>query len=97
MKANIDNMKKYISVNEITFYKTDNSYNYYHMFRLDREFIKNFIPSLDDDYIYSMEAIVSINTKSDEPYLSLCPKILITNKSDYKIIHNYLYGQYELS
>ena len=95
MNTNIINMKKYISVNDITFDLTTDKHKYCLMYRFNLDLIKNFVYTLEDDKIYRLESFISVNRKEDDPYLNLSPVILVTNKSNPKLIHNYLFEQFQ--
>jgi hypothetical protein len=52
--------------------------------------MKNFLNNLDHDKIYTLIPFISINDRSDEPYIIISPQILITRDSNPVILANYL-------
>lgn len=72
---NIDKIGKY------SYHKIDNG-------EIDR--IKDFILSLDNNEIYILMPFISINCKIGDPYLTLSKQFLVTNQSNYVLIHDFL-------
>jgi hypothetical protein len=104
MIIDINKMKKYISTNDISFLVNfDRTINidkngkcdFYRMFKIDREHIKQFILNLEDNKIYMINPFISINCRLFDPYLNLSRQFLVTNQSNHEIIHDYLFTQYE--
>jgi hypothetical protein len=103
---NIQTIKRYLSTNDISFLidfdKTididkSNKTKYFRIFNFDLDGITNFISNLDDDEIYLINPIISINCRYSDPYLSLSRPFLISNNSNSMLITNYLCEQLEKS
>jgi hypothetical protein len=104
IKMNFNHMKNYISVHDISFLvnfdrtidinKSGKS-DFYKMFRINQEHIKDFILNLFDNKIYMINPFISINCRINDPYINLSRQFLITNKSNHKIVHDYLFNQFE--
>jgi hypothetical protein len=99
---NIQNIKAYISTNDISFLldfdKTididkSNKTRYFRIYNFDLGDIINFISSLHHEEIYLINPIISINCRYSDPYLSLSRPFLVSNKSNSNIIYNYLNEQ----
>ena len=97
-------LKKYISINGIAFLSDfDRSIDvnkssksmYFKMLRIHFDNIKNFIENLDDDKIYMINPFISINSNYQDPILGLSRPFLITNESNSKLIHDFLFTQFE--
>lgn len=102
---NLNYIKRYLSTNDVSFLidldKTINvdktgKYYYHKMFGIEHDLIKDFIFKLESKNIYMFLPIVSINSQISEPYLTLSRQILITNQSNYTLIHNYLLNQIQI-
>jgi hypothetical protein len=100
---NINTMKKYISTNEISFLnnliqidKSGKIY-YFKMFRIEFNEINNFINNLNDNEIYLVSPIISINCRSIDPYITLSDKFLVSNNSNPILINDYLIDQLEIA
>ena len=67
---------------------------YFHkMFRLEQDYIKNFIFELEDNELYVITPLISVNCRLNDPYLNLSRQFLVNNQSNHKLIHNFLYIQ----
>jgi hypothetical protein len=92
---------KFITKSHITFLDELNvetvnkSASYHKMFKLEHDYVKDFILKLDDDKIYVITPFISINCRYDEPYLNLSQPFFVTNQSNYNLIYDYLYEQLE--
>jgi hypothetical protein len=85
-----------ISTKEITYLKDIKKsidincygeFKYYKIFRTQIEDIKIFILNLDDNKIYTVIPLISVNCKIDDPILILSRQILITKFSNPVLIH----------
>lgn len=103
---NINNIKNYISEKDITFLidvdKTIHinkmgKYHYHKIFTLNIEALKDFILTLDNDKIYMIMPFISVNCRIVDPYLTLSRQFLLSNQSNYSIIHDYLWSQFEIA
>jgi hypothetical protein len=65
------------------------------MLKLEQFLIKDFILKLEDDSIYTILPFISINCKLNDPYVNLSRQFLVTKKSNYNLIHNFLVTQLE--
>jgi hypothetical protein len=61
------------------------------MFRLEHDNIKNFILELNNEQIFMINPILSIDCKLSKPYLNLSRQFLVHNQCNYNLIHEYLY------
>jgi hypothetical protein len=104
MKTNLNNMKKYVTTNNISFLvdfdKTiDINKNgksmYFKLFRINYQDIQNFLLNLDNFKLYMASPFISVNCKYEDPILVLSRPFLITNESNPKIIYDYLFKQFE--
>ena len=104
MKINMNQIKKYISTNDISFLadfdKTieinkNGKSAYFKMYKFNFNLIEQFINNLDSDKIYMLNPFITINCKYQDPVLNLSRPFLITNNSNSKFIHDYLFTQYE--
>jgi hypothetical protein len=104
MKINMIEIKKYISTHDISFLSELNrtidiiksgKSIYFKMYRINSFLIDNFIKNLDADKIYMVNPFITINCKYEDPILNLSRPFLITNNSNPKLIHDYLFTQYE--
>ena len=79
---------------------------YFHkMFRLEHDYIKNFIfeldyfydfvTSLDSNTLYSVIPMIITNNELNKPYMVLSRTILVTKYSNYKEIHHYTFAKYQ--
>jgi hypothetical protein len=93
------NILKNISNKDITFikdvsklFKIDKTgeFKYFINYNFDIKGIKQFILTLDDKSIYTIIPFISINCKTDDPFLTLSKQILVTKYSNYETINNYL-------
>jgi len=100
---NLNYIKRYISTNDISFLidfdKTINidksgKIYYARMFRIELELITKFINDLDQDEIYLINPMISINCRYNEPYLTLSRQFLVSDKSNPVLIANYLISQF---
>jgi hypothetical protein len=69
---------------------------YFKMFNIELEYINNFINNLNDNEVFLINPIISINCKQNEPYLTLSKQFLITNRSDPILIYNFLLNQFDI-
>src|ERR1700746_4106452 len=65
-------------------------YKYFNIFRNDSDSIINFISNLDDNKIYMIIPLISINKRIDDPYIILSRQILITKNSSTTTIFNFI-------
>ena len=98
---NINNLKKHLTINSISFLADSNlKFNicectYHTIFMMDHKNIKNFIRGLNNDKIFIVSPFISINCKTNDPYVNLSRQFLITNESNYNLIYDYLFNQSE--
>lgn len=95
---NLNEIIKNISIRDISFVfevnkkidinKFDKPY-YFEMFRIELDYITNFINNLRDNEVYLINPKISINHTSN-PYLSLSNQFLVTNNSNPELITNFL-------
>jgi hypothetical protein len=57
---------------------------------LDYSIIKDFLSKLEFNKIYTLIPYLSINNKTDEPYIILSKQILISKASDSFILYDYI-------
>jgi hypothetical protein len=100
------NLKKYITTKHITFLiDIDKSINvdktgkylYFKSSNIENDNISNFITNLDNDGIYLVNPLISVNCKYNDPYLTLSRQFLISNESNSVLIYNYLFQQMEIA
>jgi hypothetical protein len=103
---NINALKKFISTNNMTFLTDiDKSINvdkrgkayYFKMFKIELDYITNFISNLEKNEIYLINPIISVNAHSSDPYLTLSRQFLLTDNSNPNLIYNYLSDQEEIA
>lgn len=71
---------------------------YYESFlELSNDNISRFLLELDDTKVYTLIPFISINNRSDEPYLILSQQILVTSYSNSLNITNYISRKIEQS
>jgi len=68
--------------------KFDKPY-YFEMFRIELDYITNFINNLRDNEVYLINPKISVNNTTN-PYLTLSSQFLVTNKSNPELITNFL-------
>jgi hypothetical protein len=99
---NLNTIKKNISTGNISFLidvdrsiNIDKSGKNYHftIFQVNIDLITNFIINLEDDKIYLIIPLISINRRYNDPYLTLSRQFLISNKSDPNLISDYILEQ----
>jgi hypothetical protein len=104
MKTNLNNMKKYITTNEISFLadfdrtieiNKKGKSMYFKMYRITYYNIADFILNLDNDKIYIANPFISINCIYEDPTIGLSRAFLITNESNPKIIYDYLFSKFQ--
>jgi hypothetical protein len=102
----MNNIKQYISKNNITFLvDIDKSINvnkfgksyYQKFFRIDLDLIKNFINIIEDNKIFLVFPLISVSCRIDTPYLNLSRQFLITNKSNPNLIYDFINCQLDLA
>jgi hypothetical protein len=95
-----------ISTKEITYLKDVKKtidvncygeFKYYKVFRTQLEDIKNFLFNLDENKIYTVIPLISVNCRIDDPSLILSRQILVTKFSNPVLIHNLIYEKLEIS
>ena len=101
---NLENTKKYISTNNITFLmdidkaididKRGKAF-YFKIFGLNLDQITNFISNIRDNDCILVNPFISVNCKLSDPYLNLSRQFLLTNNSSPNVVCNYLYEQLE--
>ena len=102
---NLNEIIKYISTRDISFVfevnkkinidKFDKPY-YFEMFRIELDYITNFINNLRENEVYLINPKISINNTSN-PYLSLSNQFLVTNKSNPALIADFLNFRLEIA
>jgi hypothetical protein len=93
-------MFELISTKEITLLKSldlrikFNKYGKYYYYKIyennNNSKFWYFLSELEDNSVYMLIPIYSTNDKTDEPYITLSPQILITNKSNSLLLYNYI-------
>jgi len=102
---NLNEIIKYISTRDISFVfevnkkinidKFDKPY-YFEMFRIELDYITNFLNNLRENEVYLINPKISINNTSN-PYLSLSNQFLVTNKSNPALIADFLNFRLEIA
>jgi hypothetical protein len=57
-------------------------FKHFKMFRINFEQVSNFLDNLDNNKIYTVIPIISINNNIDEPFITLSRQILVTKHSN---------------
>lgn len=100
---NNTNLNKYISTDCITFLididkviniEKNGKYYYDKSFKIELENINNFLNNLEDDEVYLINPLISINCKYNDPYLTLSRQFLVTNQSKPKLITNFIINMF---
>lgn len=95
-----------ISTKEITYLKDVKKsidincygeFKHFKIFRTQIEDIKNFLFNLDENKIYTVIPLISVNCRIDDPYLILSRQILVTKFSNPVIIHNLICEKLDIS
>lgn len=102
---NLNEIIKYISTRDISFVfevnkkinidKFDKPY-YFEMFKIELDYITNFINNLKENEVYLINPKISINNTSN-PYLSISNQFLVTNKSNPALIADFLNFRLEIA
>lgn len=96
---NIDILIKYVSNERIDYLRNLSSaidvnvtskYKYHQMYQINVDAIYNFILNLDDDKLYVLFPLISINGKIDNPYTTLSRQFMISRNSNHLLINNFL-------
>lgn len=100
---NLNHIKKYFSTNDISFLtyfdrtinidKSGRAYDF-KTFRIELDNITNFIINLDENEIYLIDPVISINCRDSDPCVTLSRQFLVTNQSNPILINNYLIDQF---
>ena len=69
----------------------------YHIFLLGTSNIWGFLERLEEDKIYAIIPLLSKNNKSDEPYIVLSQTFLVTRKSNYRLIMEFISNKTNLT
>jgi hypothetical protein len=65
-------------------------FKYFKMNNFELDDVKNFLNNLDHDKIFTLIPFISINGRSDEPFIILSQQILITRDSTPVLLTNFI-------
>lgn len=94
-----DNILKVFSSKQVSFLADVNKsiqinkygeFKYFNIFRINSTDIQNFLSNLDNQKVYTVIPIMSINKSFDDPYFILSKQILVTRYSNPQIITQFL-------
>jgi hypothetical protein len=94
-----DNILKVFSSKQVSFLADVNKsiqinkygeFKYFNIFRINSTDIQNFLLNLDNQKVYTVIPIMSINKSVDDPFVTLSKQILVTRYSNPKIITQFL-------
>lgn len=99
-------MKRFISTTNITLLldidktidinKSAKAY-YFKIFRIELDYLTNFINNLTENEVYLINPLISINCKLSDPYITLSRQFLVTSKSNPHLINDYLLDKFSIA
>jgi hypothetical protein len=104
MKINFEKISKCLSTNDLSFLtdfdqtiniEKSGKSNFVKFFTIEQFEIKDFILKLENNKIYVINPFISVNCKLNDPYLNLSRQFLVTSKSNYNLINDFLLDQLE--
>jgi len=69
-------------------------FKHFKMFRINFEQVSNFLDNLDNNKIYSVIPLISINNNIDEPFITLSRQMLVTKHSNPVTVTEFLIGKF---